>query len=124
MREHKYRGKCTPESKYAGEWVVGSLVVCEDGTTLIVCAINDHNTTTYHVIPETVGEWTGRYDKSEPPKDIYEGDIIEVLGSRMAVTYVNSSFRLRECTLACYDTNSIEVIGNIHDNPDMISDFV
>ncbi len=55
MREMKFRGVCAPDSKYAGEWVEGSLVVCEDGSALIVQALNDHNTITYHVVPETVG---------------------------------------------------------------------
>lgn len=65
MREIKFRGQCVPDSKYAGEWVEGSLVVCDDGSALIVCAFNDHNMMKYHVVPETVGQFTEQKDKND-----------------------------------------------------------
>jgi len=144
MREHKYRGKCTPDSKYAGEWVEGSLVVCEDGTTLIVCAINDHNSMTYHVIPETVGEFSGQTDKKS--NEIYEDDIVKTCFSKKpfgVVTWHPHGYffiRTRSEKYAFSDEYKslgemlkvhingkdprLVVVGNIHDNPDMLSDFV
>lgn len=77
MREIKFRGKRAPNSQYAGEWVKGNLVVCDDGSALIVQALNDHNTMTYHVKPDSVGQYIGICDTSTPPKEIYDGDIIE-----------------------------------------------
>lgn len=59
MRTIKFRGRCEKESRYAGEWVEGSLVQCKDGTTLIVVAHSDNCTSTYHVDPETVCQFTG-----------------------------------------------------------------
>lgn len=43
-REIKFRGKCSPQSKYQGEWITGSLVVPEiikDNELLIVVAHSD-----------------------------------------------------------------------------------
>ena len=41
MRTIKFRGRCEKESRYAGEWVEGSLVQCKDGTALIISAQPD-----------------------------------------------------------------------------------
>lgn len=122
MRTIKFRGQ-----DYQGKWHYGSLITLTDDSGELNYFILEGNYELQTmepfedfilVKPETVGQFTGLYDKNG--KEIYEGDIVEVLDTRMAVTYVNSSFRLRECTLACYDTKSIEVIGNVFDNPEMI----
>lgn len=112
----KFRGKSVIDKK----WMYGSFVLCTHNAIADICDIvaDNNDTTQTPVLSYTVGQFTGLLDKNG--KEIYEGDIVEVLDTRMAVTYVNSSFRLRECTLACYDTKSIEVIGNVFDNPEMI----
>lgn len=98
-REIKFRGKCVPDSKYAGKWVKGSLLVCDDGSALIVCALNDHNTMTYHVKPETVGQFViklpkdlnkfGKDGNYADFYDLYEDDIVQ---ARESFVYYNSVY--------------------------------
>lgn len=130
-RQIIFRGKCVPESKYAGEWVEGGCVQCENGETLIISAQSDHCTSTYHVIPDSVGQFTGLSDAYG--KDIYEGDIVKTTMppiETFVIGYEEShigAFSL--CTKEGfagifgrdgYEPFYVEVIGNIHDNPELL----
>jgi len=88
------------------------------------------NTTPYEkVIPETVGQYTGLKDKNGT--EIYEGDIIDHYALFGYVVYENGIFSLSSNTntqfcnckqpLAYHDVNEMEVIGNIHQNPELIT---
>ena len=58
MRIIKFRAKCAKDSRYAGEWVEGGVLQCEKSDdVLIVSAITDTCSCTYHVDPETVGQF-------------------------------------------------------------------
>ena len=140
-REIKFRGKCSPQSKYQGEWVTGSLVVPEiikDNELLIVVAHSDNCKTTYHVDKDTVGQFTGLQDKNG--KDIYEGDILMCIGDRSdnkgkkyyrSVLFNHGSFCMTvpeyNCLSSLYShvVNGRllwEVVGNIYDNKDLLED--
>ena len=73
----------------------------------------------------TVGEFTGMHDKNS--KDIYEGDIIEWDGYRSPVEFSYGSFVIRpfhqevEVLLSRCDEDDILVLGNIYENPDLLS---
>lgn len=115
MREILFRGK-----DIAGNWHYGTpLVFTED--YVCITAPHTHNK---KVEATTVGQFTGLTDKNG--KKIFEGDILNCLTSDFdgSDKYVYN-FKITDITnfehmgfLAF--CNEIEVIGNIHDNPELL----
>ena len=130
MRIIKFRGKCAKDSRYSGEWVYGACVQCEKSNdVLIIYAINDRNSCSYHVDPDTVGQFTGLYDKNG--EEIYEGDILALQETDNKVTHCPVSMNCKGywsidfginygAYLGLVDKKRVEVIGNIHDNPELL----
>lgn len=128
MREILFRGKTDK-----GEWVVGNLMVYYDGSASIIESSTSLNT--FHVIlPETVGQYTGLTDKKGDGTKIFEGDI---LAFRDRLVYVHwhdycgcwdcSDIKAIEGEPTLYEDRTpnmwrydAEVIGNIHDNPELL----
>jgi hypothetical protein len=128
MRELKFRGKHIE----GGEWVYG-FVVKTDKQTVIVKDIGGFY---WPVDPETVGQFTERHDKNG--KDVFEGDIIE--GGLLGPSYIKWSEKLLGWSLVCFlpvgieynlceegeiqiyeiDFADVEIIGNIHENPELL----
>ena len=124
MREILFRGKRTDN----GEWETGSLVIIRDGCSDKEVFIAD-KMTGYHtpVISETVGQYTGLTDKNGVK--IFEGDIVSLVkhdGLIYKVVYVPCRYELVNSkgvncfVLDIYKSENIEVIGNIHDNPELL----
>lgn len=124
-REILFRGKRADN----GEWVYGYFCECpcDDGTDIpsimrIESKENHRTLMQYPVISETVGRFTGLTDKNGTK--IFEGDILEASnGNRGYVVFENGAFmKLHNPKgmpfLIAADVN--EVIGNIHDNPEML----
>lgn len=133
MREIIFRGK----SEYDGEWICGGVVhqtdfygdkvdrwFIIDGTDTFDYDIGEP----IRVIPETIGQYTGLTDKNG--KKIFEGDILRIVGCYFNVIYRNGGFVWRDMRLnkfvnyANSESNIeqfsfVEVIGNIHDNPEL-----
>ena len=143
MREILFRGK----RKDNGEWLEGSALFADNKAFIFnnvkVEFFNGHNEyrmnfTLKEVIPETVGQYTGLTDKNG--KKIFEGDIIKykntdgIKFNGVALTVIgkvvynekNASFAISgkdEIGAKHYDyfpIKKIEVIGNIHDNPELM----
>ena len=128
MREIIFRGK-TESSK---RWVYGDLLQFSIGDMCICENRNDFEKDKYGVIPETVGQYTGLTDKND--KRIFEGDVVKAYDE----TYDNGFAEVKgklffNCgsfdidvedvgyiPLYSYGTENIEVIGNIHDNPELL----
>ncbi|MBQ5901168.1 MAG: hypothetical protein IIW86_04840 [Clostridia bacterium] len=148
MREIKFRG-VTPTKR----WITGSLIYHGEQPRIefVTRRHPDDNrvldTDWAYVDEETVGQFTGLTDKNG--KEIYEGDIIHVKGNTFdkdfgVVTYhkngyfyIDDSFGEfpRSCVKPIGDFfNSISrndffqgmefyVIGNIHDNKELLKDI-
>lgn len=79
----------------------------------------------YFVDSRTVGQYTGLTDKSG--KKIFEGDIVNILAidKNRVVRFDEGGFCLDAGPLRdyrCFGKMAIEVIGNIHDNPELLED--
>ena len=129
MREILFRGK-TDRS----EWVVGNLMVYYDRSASIIESSTSLNT--FHVVfPETVGQYIGVEDKNG--NRVFEGDILRYTPRPKCTIYYKviwnqewSRFALVQWSTHKYQIYewaefskvkySCEVIGNIHDNPDLL----
>ena len=126
MRTIKFRGK-KPTN---GVWVYGSLVYSNEIQAAIYFQTGRglvKSMEWVYVNPETVGQFTGLYDKNE--KEIYEGDILKVqgLGEKIEVRFVRGVFAFLwngnlddEAPINAPTHEWAEVVGNIHDNPKLI----
>ena len=120
MREFLLRGKRTDN----GEWITDSETYIRDGDGIW---LSDENLNVVTVIPETVGQYTGLTDKNGVR--IFEGDIVTGwFNHEKIVGYIfyggNAQFFIqRDGIYGIGLDNSdcwLEVIGNIHDNPELL----
>ena len=117
MREIKFRGRGAPRGK---QWFYGEL----DTHTSGVCILDKN--TLHTVISETVGQYTGLKDATG--KEIYEGDVIKTREGDVGVIVWETElggFRARLTddsfyTLTALFASMFSVIGNVHDNPELL----
>ena len=131
MRENigLYRGKRIDND----EWAIGNLLVFPDLTSYICCPDADNGETLvkYLVALETVGECTGILDRADV--FIFEGDILKITylcqkPVTAVVEFTNGKFTARYTrngkehidNLTATASSLYEIIGNIHDNPNLM----
>ena len=129
MREIKFRGKRLDN----GELVYGYLIGNDVIVGVIVEWDDEYFCTEFwlKVDPETVGQYTGLLDRNG--KEIYEGDILR-WGKDFHIFVVEwiaseTRFGVRNTLLTYCDpdkdsfsnTGICEIIGNIHQNPELIN---
>lgn len=141
MREILFRGKRMDN----GEWIEGHLIQYEDGRaricvshTDIFCYEKDRSiiqTVAHEVDPSTVGQYTGLTDKNG--KRIFEGDILESHYddefpddvSIEVIKWFNNCWCAQNVEHMDYEPYELfednalprsEIIGNIHDNPELL----
>lgn len=141
MREIKFRGKRLDN----GEWIYGSLLVShfkdDKKERYFITQFSGNYTFEHEVDPNTVGQFTGLRDKNG--RDIWEGDIFKEDGSEIvrsvfrvpgglafednpvsfgydhrAPVYPYSS--IAEMQSVSWLSQCCEVIGNIHDDPELL----
>ena len=132
MRTIKFRGKRVDN----GEWISGSLDLTASQASILWDRIDNEGDTApwfADVDPDTIGQFTGLLDKNGT--EIYEGDILRLGNSDSGVCEVGwsgsvSAYCIRfhfEAALGLKPLGSwkecernIVVIGNIHDNPELL----
>lgn len=135
-QETMFRGKRVDN----GEWVYGDLIKHYENQRIFIaydqlfytyadCGINKLVTERfYEVKAETIGQFIGLTDKHEV--EIYEGDILAT--EKRDVMFIiiwdrfSCGFKFKDNFDGCLlnidlkALRKIEVIGNIHDNPDLL----
>lgn len=125
-REILYRG-----INFQKEWVYGDLFHSYANDDIAIAYYREGSKTpTFDAIfPESVGQYTGLTDKNGVK--IFEGDIVEFTNldlPNMVIRFDNGSFMLCEGENSTYEelrmNYVVEVVGNIHDNPELIKKSV
>ena len=132
MREILFRGKRVGSE----EWVEGFYLTSPEFDNQEVAVITtDKPRNPYYVSKETIGQYTGLTDKNG--KKIFEGDIVkaqdDIFGSPFCngitgkIVYAETAFFIEpknpmESQWLFNECAVYEVIGNIHDNPELLKE--
>lgn len=120
MREILFRGK-----RESGGWYYGDLIHGQIFNSIY----SRKDKARFPVRVETIGQYTGLTDKNGTM--IFEGDIMETAVSGIThhagvVEFADGSFGLRctgrESFFLCFVAESYTIIGNIHDNPELLQE--
>ncbi len=140
MREILFKGK-----DWIGDWHIGSIVhkVCENNTVTNYYAnsgmcnhiievgdyyIIDENGEGFWVLPATIGQFIGLTDKNGVK--IFEGDVVnynnglvsEIFKVVYNEKYARFTFTRPNTVFAVFNTEKCEVVGNVHDNPELMEE--
>lgn len=136
MRKIKFRAQ-----DYSGKWQYGFIAKVNESP--IIIPIEQEDSVAVYVISETIGQYTGLNDIFE--KEVYEGDIVIMDGKpndRRVIVYYEEAFNIATvseyetlqkgshpylndyahmtCLNEWSNTGLVRVIGNIHDEPELL----
>ena len=130
MRDILFRGKRVD----TGQWSYGSLIILSDKTMITEESgsnnpLGEHTYKSNIVDIETVGQWSGMLDKGG--KRMFEGDIVmetdeewDEIISRVVFKLGTFSLEEKGCEdqimPLCDYLERKEIIGNVHDNPEIL----
>lgn len=126
MREIKFRAKRTD----TGEWVYGDLQHVQRICTKEQTEKSGRRTEpvlrigNYDVDEKTIGQFTGLYDMNG--REVFEGDLLSGYDYVIVVGWLDGSFC--DCKsdiiepLMYLAVEDRDVIGNIHDNPELLTE--
>lgn len=136
MREIKFRAQ-----DYSCKWQYGFVAKVNESSVII--PLKQEDSVAQYVISETIGQYTGLNDING--KEVYEGDIVIIDGepnNRRVVVYYEEAFNI--ATIEEYDylqkgehpylndyahmtclnewsnTGLVRVLGNVHDDPELL----
>ena len=131
MREILFRGqtrkygekvRMSDSRKLPGHWVYGGALQGVGSHSIIYGSENVNNPgenfDKWCVHTDTLGQFTGLTDKNG--KKIFEGDIVKVDEKHYEVKFVLGQFFIGINMPIAYKRFDCEIIGNIHDNPEML----
>lgn len=116
MRTIKFRGR----SIHTDKWHYGDLFRPNENTSFI------YEKGTAGVLCSHIGQFTGMFDYSK--KEIWEDDIVNVsclnYTGLAVIKFIDGAFCMVGEnwieSLNGFDTDSLDIIGNIHDNPELL----
>ena len=142
MREILFRGKTLCEDDYDRSlykddvWMYGDLDIEPEHRIAFIKCDDEDDKLLRRILKvrfDTVGQYTGFNDKNE--NKVFEGDIVKTKYGRLCVvkyitlpSYAGYDFDAIESKNKCpdgYDVfrpYNLEVVGNVHDNPELVSD--
>lgn len=116
MREILFRGKRIDN----GKWIIGYYIVVDEISYILPERYFLNGIV--QVEQNTVGQYTGVQDKNGTK--IFEGDIVHAITANTSknclVKCEYGQFCIGLCMPLAYVRNYAKVIGNIHDNPELL----